>query len=102
MFRRLDDARGGNVEITLDGETVEVPQGIPLAAALLLLDRRPYRRATVGESVRAPYCMMGSCFECLVEIDGQGNRRACQVMVTPGMRVARQLASLVAELPNET
>ena len=101
MFRRLDDARGGNVEITLDGEMVEVPQGIPLAAALLLLDRQPYRRTVVGDTARAPYCMTGSCFDCLVEVDGRRNRRACQVTVARGMRVERQLSHLTDEPPNE-
>ena len=93
MFRRLEGARGGEVEILLDGEPVIVPQGIPLAAALLLLDPRPWRLTGIGQMPRAPYCMMGSCFECLVEIDGRSNRRACQVTVAPGMRVRRQLGA---------
>jgi len=101
MFRRLDGALGDDVEISLDGEAVQVPQGIPLAAALLLLDSRPYRLAVLGAAPRAPYCMMGSCFECLVEIDGRRNQRACQVTVTRGMRVARQLAPPADDLPNE-
>ena len=94
MFRRLDDARGAEVEILLDGEPVIVPQGIPLAAALLLVAPRPWRLTGIGEMPRAPYCMMGACFECLVEIDGRRNRRACQVTVAPGMRVRRQLGAL--------
>ena len=36
--------------------------------------------------------MMGVCFECLLEIDGIGNQRACQVEVRAGMEVRRQLA----------
>ena len=30
---------------------------------------------------------MGVCFECLVEIDGHPNKRACQVTVKDGMVV---------------
>ena len=101
MFRRLDDARGAGVEISLDGETVSVPEGISLAAALLLIFPQPYRATVVGGVPRAPYCMTGSCFECLVEVDGQRNRRACQVTVRPGMRVRRQLESLADWLPDE-
>jgi predicted molibdopterin-dependent oxidoreductase YjgC len=97
MFRRLDDARGGSVEIILDGEAAVVPEGISLAAALLLLGRRPYRSTIAGAAPRAPLCMMGSCFDCLVEIDGRRNRRACQVRVVAGMKVRRQLASAVTE-----
>ncbi len=35
--------------------------------------------------------MMGVCYECLMVIDGQANRRACQETVRPGMRIERQL-----------
>jgi predicted molibdopterin-dependent oxidoreductase YjgC len=34
--------------------------------------------------------MMGVCFECLMEIDGVGNRQACLTPVAAGMRVQRQ------------
>jgi hypothetical protein len=31
--------------------------------------------------------MMGVCFDCLVTIDGVGNRQACLIPVRAGMRV---------------
>jgi predicted molibdopterin-dependent oxidoreductase YjgC len=34
--------------------------------------------------------MMGVCFECLVTIDGVGNRQACLISVRAGMRVETQ------------
>jgi sarcosine oxidase subunit alpha len=34
--------------------------------------------------------MMGVCFDCLVTIDGEGNRQACLVRVREGMRVETQ------------
>jgi NADH dehydrogenase/NADH:ubiquinone oxidoreductase subunit G len=34
--------------------------------------------------------MMGACFECLVTIDGTGNRQACMVPVQEGMAVETQ------------
>jgi predicted molibdopterin-dependent oxidoreductase YjgC len=34
--------------------------------------------------------MMGICFDCLVEIDGVPNQRACQTLVQEGMRVKIQ------------
>ena len=40
---------------------------------------------------RAPYCMMGVCFECLMEIDGEPNQQGCLVIVREGMRIDRQL-----------
>lgn len=93
MFRQLDNTSPERIEIELDARTVSVPAGISLAAALLLLDALPTRHTPVGGEPRAPFCMMGACFDCLVEIDGAANRRACQVTVRSGMRVRRQLAA---------
>lgn len=91
MFRRLDNSAPGLIEITLDGEAVQVPAGISLAAALFYLDALPGRRTRLSDAPRAPFCMMGICFECVLEIDGQGSQRACQRQVSPGMRVCRRL-----------
>jgi predicted molibdopterin-dependent oxidoreductase YjgC len=91
MFRRLDNSAPGLIEISLDGEAMQVPAGISLAAALLYLDAIPVRRTKIGAAPRAPFCMMGICFECMVEIDGQGSQRACQREVFPGMQVSRRL-----------
>jgi predicted molibdopterin-dependent oxidoreductase YjgC len=35
--------------------------------------------------------MMGVCFDCLVVIDGVGNRQACLTPVRDGMVIERQL-----------
>ena len=48
------------------------------------------RRTPISGAPRAPYCMMGVCFECLVTIDGVGNRQGCLVAVREGMRVELQ------------
>ncbi len=93
MFRRLDDAATARVAIELDGARVEVPAEVSVAAALLWLGVEPYRASALGGEPRAPYCMMGVCFDCLSEIDGCANQRACQVTVAPGMRVRRQLGT---------
>ena len=91
MFKSLrDDAE--QVTIELEGAKVCVPADVSVAAALLSLDRIPFRHTPVGATPRAPFCMMGLCFDCLVEIDGEANQRACQRQVAPGMRVRRQLS----------
>ena len=90
MFRLINtDAR--QIEVTLDGEAITIPAGITVAAALLLQDQVPTRVSAVDGTPRAPHCLMGACFECLVEIDGS-EQRACQVEVHDGMRVTRRLA----------
>ena len=89
MFRTIDK-NTPEVEITLDQETLRVPAGISLAAVLLLKGRIPSRINPVDRSPRAPHCLTGSCFECLVEVDGV-ELRACQVMVQQGMQVRLRL-----------
>ena len=94
MFRLLGDA-GALLTIELDGAEVNVPAGVSVAAALLYLDRIPTRHSVVKAAPRAPFCMMGICFECLIEIDGVVDQRACQQQVRAGMRLKRQLAAPV-------
>jgi sarcosine oxidase subunit alpha len=50
-----------------------------------------FRTTPVSDSPRAPYCLMGVCFDCLVTIDGVGSRQACLVPVRAGMAVETQL-----------
>jgi succinate dehydrogenase/fumarate reductase-like Fe-S protein len=58
---------------------------------MLALERLPHLRETaVSGGPRNPYCMMGVCFDCLVEIDGVPNRQGCMVAVRDGMRIRRQ------------
>jgi predicted molibdopterin-dependent oxidoreductase YjgC len=93
MFRRLPDAEAGTVSLTIDGAPVTARDGDTVAAALLLAGLDHCRTTPVKGSRRAPYCMMGVCFDCLVTIDGVGNRQACLVKVQGGMRVERQLGA---------
>lgn len=83
------DATSG-VEILLDGDPLRVEAGQPLAAALMKAGLSVFRRTPVSGAPRAPFCMMGVCFECLVEIDGVPNQQSCMVEVREGMRVRVQ------------
>ncbi|MBL4719675.1 MAG: (2Fe-2S)-binding protein [Alphaproteobacteria bacterium] len=67
-----------------------------VAAAVLLVDPGYTRRTPVNNAPRAPYCMMGVCFECLMEIDGVENQQACMILVRDGMQIRRQ--DLMADL----
>ncbi len=91
MFRPLPDRGSAAVAVVVEGRTVRVPEGASAAAAVLVAGWRSIRETPVGGSERAPYCMMGVCFECLAEIDGVPNRQSCTVAVQPGMRIRRQL-----------
>jgi len=57
---------------------------------MALNDETTTRLAPLTKEKRSAYCAMGVCFECLVEIDGLPNQRACQTIVKDGMKVSRQ------------
>ena len=90
MFQRLHDAPGRVVAVTIDGQTVEARAGDSVAAVLLAHGPAVTRRSAVSGAPRAPYCMMGVCFECLVVIDGVGNRQGCLIPVADGMAIETQ------------
>ena len=90
MFRRLREARGARVNVTIDGKPVEARAGDSVAAAMLAAGLSHCRTTAVSGARRAPYCMMGVCFDCLVTVDGIGNRQGCLVEVREGMRIDLQ------------
>jgi predicted molibdopterin-dependent oxidoreductase YjgC len=90
MFRRLNEPTVRQVRVLIEGREVRVPAGETVAAAVLASGMELTRTSPVSGAPRAPFCMMGVCFECLMEIDGVPNRRACQVAVAEGMRIRRQ------------
>jgi len=81
------------VTITFEGKPMTVPAGVSVAAALLVGGVQDFRSSVVSQAPRAPYCMMGVCFECLVEIDGIPSRQSCIVTVQDGMQVRRQIGA---------
>jgi len=95
MFRRLEsiDANAACVDIVVDGQPVSARAGESVAAALLNAGRVSFRHTPVSGAPRAPLCLMGICFDCLVEIDGAANQQSCMVIVRPGMRIRLQHAA---------
>lgn len=79
------------ITLSIDGQQIRAEHGELLAAVLLREARPVARRHPVDGTLRAPYCMMGVCFECLVEIDGRPGQQACLVEVAQGMDVQRRL-----------
>jgi predicted molibdopterin-dependent oxidoreductase YjgC len=90
MFRRLLDAPHRRIALTIDGKPAEAHTGDSVAAAMLAAGLSDYRTTAVSGARRAPYCMMGVCFDCLVTVDGVGNRQGCLVEVRQGMRIETQ------------
>jgi len=87
MFKRFPDGQPMSVTLDVDGRAVEARAGDSIAAALLAAGISPTRLSPVSGSPRAPYCMMGVCFECLLTVNGIANRQGCLVVVEDGMRI---------------
>jgi succinate dehydrogenase/fumarate reductase-like Fe-S protein len=80
------------VTVFVEGKAAQVPAGESAAGAALTAGLTHTRVSPVTQEPRAPYCMMGVCFECLMVIDGVPSRQACMVPVREGMRIERQTA----------
>lgn len=79
-----------DVLVEVEGRSVRVPRGASAAAAALLAGLASTRTSAATGEERAPYCLMGVCFECLMVIDDLPSQQACLVTVRPGMRIRRQ------------
>jgi predicted molibdopterin-dependent oxidoreductase YjgC len=90
MFKRLRRSTAETVTILVEGDPVEAAAGDTVAAAVLGAGISPVRTTPVSGSPRSPYCLMGVCFDCLMEIDGVPNQQSCMTPVRDGMRVRRQ------------
>jgi len=86
MFRKMHPPATA-VTIFVDGQPVSADAADSVAAVLLAAGVVRSRNSAVSTSPRAPYCMMGVCFECLVEIDGEPDRQACLTPVRADMHV---------------
>lgn len=90
MFKRLRDTTPATVTVEIEGKIVAVPVGESVAAAVLAHGLGSCRTTPISAAPRAPYCMMGVCFDCLMEIDGVANRQSCLMPVREGMTIRRQ------------
>lgn len=87
--------KGGEVSETdtvsfeFEGERLSGRRGESLAAALTAAGIRALR-VTRGGEPRGLFCGMGVCQECLVEIDGISNQRACMTKLERSVSIRRQ------------
>lgn len=99
MFRTMslpEEEQRLEVEILVEGQRVLARHGDTLAAALLKAGMVPFRRTPVADKPRAPLCLMGVCFDCLVEVDDVQNVQSCMVQVHAGMQVRLQKGARTA------
>lgn len=75
------------IAVRVNGQSVSVPIGTSVAAAVMRTGCWALRKSISGEP-RGALCGMGICFECRVTIDGQSQQRSCQVLCRAGMEIA--------------
>jgi sarcosine oxidase subunit alpha len=91
-MRRLPPETGPELTIEYEGQPLTAREGEPAACAMLAAGEAVFSRSIKYHRPRGPFCMAGSCSNCLVRIDGVPNRFACLTPVRPGMRIERQNA----------
>ena len=90
---RLSDPRfATDCTVTVDGRSVPARAGESIASALVAAGRPIVSRSAKYHRPRGPFCLSGSCGSCLVRVDGEPNRRACQTPCQDGLRVETQNA----------
>lgn len=94
----LEPEGGPRVEVSFDGRALSLPEGANLAASLLAAGIGTFRTTPVSGAPRGPFCMMGACYDCLVEIDGVV-RQACMIEVAAGMKISRPQVSKASDAP---
>jgi len=76
----------GKVRLVVNDCEVFVQRGSSVAAALHELGILSWPDPVTGR-LRGPFCGMGVCFECELQIDGRTEVRSCMVTVADGMRI---------------
>jgi D-hydroxyproline dehydrogenase subunit gamma len=86
-IRLPEITRGTPFEIEIDGQTVTAYEGETLATAMLAAGKRAFATHAEPHLSSRLFCGMGTCYQCLVTIDGQPNYQACRTLARPGMKV---------------
>lgn len=88
MFKPINTAaKRSGIELYVDGHAITARDGDTLAMALMNAGVVAFRQTPVSGAPRGPLCLMGVCFDCLVEVDGRQNVQSCMVEARAGMQV---------------
>ncbi|MBX3092716.1 MAG: (2Fe-2S)-binding protein [Cryobacterium sp.] len=72
------------VTISVDGTPMVGIAGQSIAGVIMANNRLDLRRTAGGDHPRGVFCGIGVCFDCLVEVNGLRDVRACQRKATEG------------------
>ena len=90
--QRIDGGirRGNEIEIFINNHRVRAYEGETVGAVLAAIGIRQVRHTQQLKDPRGLYCCMGSCYGCLVTVDGRTNERACITPVQAGQQITLQ------------
>jgi sarcosine oxidase subunit alpha len=76
-----------SIGIIIDGKPYLVQEGDTIASAMVSLGMRVHRHTAKG-SPRGLFCNIGKCSDCIVQVNGVPNIRACITDVQEGMIIS--------------
>lgn len=80
-------------EISIDGALRACHEGQALSTVLRQCYPDGFRDPLLAQRPTGPFCGMGACWECQVEVDGSAGVRSCLVRVRHGMVVRTDTGS---------
>ena len=88
MNLRISDyfERSKKVKIFVDGKVLEAFEGECLSTVLFINNYKNLRLSPKKKERRGMFCLMGSCQECVVVLDGK-KVTSCSVFVLDGMKI---------------
>ncbi|RLE61337.1 MAG: sarcosine oxidase subunit alpha [Thermoprotei archaeon] len=81
----LEFKRNTPISFIFNGKKIIGYEGESIAAALWASGIKVFRKGATGPE--GPFCMIGYCSGCLVEVNGRTHVRACQELVRPNIEV---------------
>ncbi len=83
-------SRDDRVTITVDGVPVGGRAGQSIAGVLIGAGEQAWRTTSFASAARGVFCGIGVCFDCVVEVNGLADVRACLRRARDGDVVVRQ------------
>jgi predicted molibdopterin-dependent oxidoreductase YjgC len=72
------------VHFRFDNTAFEAPSGLTIAAGLLFNGIFSWRTTRVAGMPRGLFCGIGTCFDCLVDVNDSVAVRACMTVLSEG------------------
>src|SRR3954470_14711523 len=93
----MESDASGPLSFSLDGDRLEGARGDTIAAALLRAGVTTFTRSIKYHRPRGPFCLAGTCGQCLIRVDDVPSLLACRTPTAEGMKCERQNAPLGAD-----